>query len=53
MMFEDCFEFPAKEPTIRCRHKLGECERCGTREGDVMHRTEGGRGAVARLREKK
>lgn len=40
---------PAEEPTVRCRHKRGECERCGTREGDVMHRTEGGRGAVARL----
>lgn len=44
--FED---WSVPEPTVRCRHKRGECERCGTREGDVMHRTEGGRGAVARL----
>jgi hypothetical protein len=41
----------AAELTIHCRHKRGDCERCGTREGDAMHRTEGGRGVVARLRE--
>jgi len=38
---------------LRCKHRRHTCADCGVGESDVMHRTIGGRGAVARLRRAK
>ena len=39
------------EPTAVCKHGTGSCEECGTtNRRDVVHTTQGGRGAVGRLR---
>lgn len=37
----------------RCKHRRHTCVDCGIGENDVMHKTIGGRGAVARLRRTK
>lgn len=44
-------EFGFIDPTAKCKHGPGECDRCGTSEADVKHSTVGGRGKVGRLRE--
>ena len=43
--------FTVEPPVTRCKHGRGACEECGTSDRrDALHRTKGGRGAVARLR---
>jgi len=43
--------FTLEPPATRCKHGRGDCEECGTSDRrDALHRTKGGRGAVARLR---
>jgi hypothetical protein len=43
--------FTVQPPVTRCKHGRGACEECGTSDRrDALHRTKGGRGAVARLR---
>lgn len=42
---------PPQDPAIRCRHRRGDCPRCGTSERrDRLHSTRDGRGVVARIR---
>lgn len=37
-------------PATRCKHRPGDCERCGTTDRrDALHETIGGRGVVARI----
>ena len=44
-------ELPA---TTKCKHDKYQCETCGTSDrNDKIHTTVGGKGLVARLREKK
>lgn len=42
------------KPSTKCKHGQIECDRCGTAaRSDKLHTTVGGKGLVARLREKK
>lgn len=43
----------AVEHAPRCKHHRPTCADCGIGERDVLHKTVGGRGAVARLRRAK
>lgn len=44
---------PVVPNTAQCKHGLGDCETCGTtNRRDVLHTTEGGRGAVGKLVER-
>lgn len=44
---------PLPPEKVRCKHGKGSCETCGTtNRRDSVHTTEGGLGAVGKLRER-